>query len=270
MDERTTSVDDSDDGKNRRTAEIRSDIEDTRAEMAETIDAIQDKLRPSHIVADATDRIKAAATARVRGVAETAGEAANEMMERTRDTAGGLMERIQQNPYPAMLIGAGLIWWMRSERSTDRDREMRRWDDRGRWAAYESEQSSYADGDDRTGQRTRAVGAKAREYADDAREYVDETSQHLRQTGRRLQNQMQRTMTQNPLLVGAGALLVGLAFGMAVPETEVENEWMGEARDQVVEKAQQMAGDAATRVEQTASEVADAASQIAKSVTGTS
>jgi hypothetical protein len=43
--------------------EIRSRIEQTRAEMTETIDAIQDRLSPSRIVSSATERVKDATTA---------------------------------------------------------------------------------------------------------------------------------------------------------------------------------------------------------------
>jgi len=67
----------------------------------------------------------------------------------------------------------------------------------------------------------------------------------------------------NPLLVGAGALMLGAAFGMAVPETDTENELMGEARDNVVGRARDMARDAANQVQDAASTVADAAAKVA-------
>jgi hypothetical protein len=70
---------------------------------------------------------------------------------------------------------------------------------------------------------------------------------------------------ENPLLVGAGALMIGAAFGFAVPETETENEWMGETRDNIVERARETARDAAGQVQDAASSVADAA----KKLTGT-
>ena len=67
---------------------------------------------------------------------------------------------------------------------------------------------------------------------------------------------------ENPLLVGAGALMLGAAFGMAVPETDVENEWMGEARDTIVERARDTAREAANQVQQAAGSVADAAGKL--------
>ena len=44
---------------------------------------------------------------------------------------------------------------------------------------------------------------------------------------------------ENPLTVGALTLGLGAAVGLAVPQTSRENEVMGEARDTVVEKAQE-------------------------------
>jgi hypothetical protein len=70
-------------------------------------------------------------------------------------------------------------------------------------------------------------------------------------------------MQDNPLLVGAGALVLGAAFGLAIPETERENELMGEARDSMVERAQDMARNAASQVQNVAGDaVADVASRV--------
>ena len=59
---------------------------------------------------------------------------------------------------------------------------------------------------------------------------------------------------ENPLAVGAVALAVGAAVGFAIPLTKKENEYMGELRDNVVEKAQTTAQDAIGSVKQVASD----------------
>ena len=58
-----------------------------------------------------------------------------------------------------------------------------------------------------------------------------------------------------PLAVGAAALLIGASLGMAVPETERENEWMGEAREGALQRAQDAASEAVGRVKDAATEV---------------
>lgn len=62
-------------------------------------------------------------------------------------------------------------------------------------------------------------------------------------TARKAQNQMQRMLRENPLMIGAAAIVVGAAVGMALPETERENELMGEVRDSVVKGVQEKVRD---------------------------
>lgn len=52
------------------TAELKTQIESTRAQMSQTIDAIQDRLRPKRVLANAKDSIKEAAINRVTAVRE--------------------------------------------------------------------------------------------------------------------------------------------------------------------------------------------------------
>jgi ElaB/YqjD/DUF883 family membrane-anchored ribosome-binding protein len=106
------------------------------------------------------------------------------------------------------------------------------------------------------------VGDSATEVASRAKDYAGDTADAVRRTGRRAQNQFQRMLQQNPLLVGAGALAIGAAVGLAVPETDRENEWMADARDTVLNKAQ----DAARTVVQDA--VGGAVSSATSAITG--
>ena len=124
---------DSDKDSNRRTQEIRAEIEHTREEMSETIEAIQERLQPGNIVADATERVRAAATEKVRNMADSASETARNAMDRTREMTGDFAEIGRQNAIPAAMIGAGVAWLIidrfregQSHRSWDRS-EPRPW-----------------------------------------------------------------------------------------------------------------------------------------------
>jgi hypothetical protein len=101
------------------------------------------------------------------------------------------------------------------------------------------------------------------ERASGVGDYVDTARSTARRTSRRAQTTFNRVLRENPLALGAAATLVGAAIGMTVPETEVENEWMGDARDNVVERAKEMAGNAAERVGSTAEQVKNVASRAA-------
>ena len=290
-----------------RTREIRDEIEETRVEMAETIDAIQEKLKPRNIVANATDRVKHAATERVREMADTASQTAQQAMDYTRDAASGMTDRVRQNPLPLALIGIGTAWLLARNSSRGGGSRMRRderdygreygggwtgneelYTERGEsglaarlrnnpipatlacvglsWLAFSSSQPrgweyssprrDYAPGE---GQ---GLSESANQIASRTREYASDATESMRRMVRRRQNQLQHMIQDNPLLVGAGALLLGAAFGMAVPETETENELMGQARDNVVGRARDMARDAASQVQDAASSVADAAAKV--------
>jgi ElaB/YqjD/DUF883 family membrane-anchored ribosome-binding protein len=283
-----------------RTSQIRSEIEETRVEMSETIDAIQNKLTPRNIVANATDRVKAAATERVRDMADTASQTAQQAMDFTRDAASGVTDRVRENPLPLALIGLGAAWLLARQNATPRrgsygmrrgereyEREYGTEPVRGEalygverehglmarirqnpipaalagvgigWLALSSESGrrEYTTAWDEPPDEGR--------WAERTREYVSDKSASMRRMAQRRQSQLQHMVQDNPLLVGCGAMMLGVAFGMAVPETDTENQLMGEARDSVVGRARDMARDAASQVQDAAGSVADAAGRIA-------
>lgn len=273
-----------------RTRELQAEIADTREDMAETIDAIQDRLRPANLVSGATEQVKTAATQKIRNVAESAGDTAQNLMHQTRRGAADVVEGARRNPMPALMIGAGVAWLL-MDRSKDNDRtyahyNARRepsWRSGGTQARYGYGQSSvYGAGYDRStgGYATNHVAAGTGvdltepQYADVDDRYMNDTPEYgsnrawgssasdmgsqaretLSRTSRNAQNGLQRLLRDNPLLVGAAAVLVGAAVGAALPETERENQLMGEARDSVMTQAQDMARDAASTVQEVASD----------------
>jgi len=80
----------------------------------------------------------------------------------------------------------------------------------------------------------------------------------------RAADSFQRTLTENPLAVGIGALVIGAAVGMILPETRAENRWMGETRDQMVETAKQKAQEVGQKVQSVATETVQAAKETVK------
>jgi hypothetical protein len=66
-----------------------------------------------------------------------------------------------------------------------------------------------------------------------------------RERARRVANQARwrwdTMLHDNPMALGIAALAAGAVVGAALPRTEVENEYMGETRDNLVESARTMA-----------------------------
>ncbi len=88
-------------------------------------------------------------------------------------------------------------------------------------------------------------------------------AQYMAQRG---QGQFQRMLLDNPLAVGAAAVVAGAALGLLVPETEQENKIMGEARDNLMYKAKEVAGDTMDKAKNVASDVQDTVKQAAGDV----
>ena len=255
---RTNKADDLDPETARRTREIEGDIEHTRAELSETIDALQEKLRPSNLVSDATDRVKTATTEKVRDMADTAGDTMQEMWADTR-----------KNPLPALLIGAGVAWMLYDRSSNDSgysSKKRREYSSRRYARAYEPYDRGSYDRVDTAGAEDR--WNEARSQAHEVGSWAREAGGEARNRARRAQNGMQRMLRQNPLLVGAAAMLVGAAVGASLPETERENELMGEARDSMIDRAQNAAENAVSAVKEATNDVVgDTVSKVADRVT---
>lgn len=271
-----------DEDTDRRTREIRAEIEQTRDNMSETIDAIQEKLRPGNIVSEATDRVKSATTERVRNMVGSASESAQGAMEQTRHYAGEMMHGARQNAIPIAMIGAGLAWLLVERfRENDREYEYRGFRDyRGPYgrqyeqydeasgeyyrrgaSASESEPGYRTDWEQQ--QRARALTGGVYKPRSRVGETAAQARERAMRATRRGRSRLQHMINDNPLLVGAGAMMLGAALGMALPETEKENEWMGETKENVVDRAQDMARSAASRAQ---GAVGDVAGEVASRV----
>jgi ElaB/YqjD/DUF883 family membrane-anchored ribosome-binding protein len=270
-----------------RARELRVEIAETRGEMSETIEAIQERLTPSNIVANAKESVRNVTTEKVKQMANTAENAADRVMHNS------FMDTVRENPIPAAMIGLGAAWLLMKGRSDsqndyyyddagyrtayDRMGTRGRYDWRTRTGGagvprYSSMDTEHYTADDSGGgvaDTASNAASSARDMASNAAsrasEYMDDAGYAVRRTTRRAQSSFDRVLRENPLALGAAATLIGAAIGMTIPATEAENEWMGEARDNVVERARGMASEAAERVQNAAEQVKDVAGKAVQS-----
>ena len=226
-----------------RTREIRAEIEQTREDLSETVNAIQDRLQPSTLASNAVDSVKDAARERFHDIANTE-----------------TVQYVRANPMPTAMIGVGLagLAWLAFGRETH-DTRWRDGDGRRDWrvrSGYEFERDRQLPGD----QMDYEVSARPRgAVREESRHLVQQT----RQTARRAQSTLRRTWDENPFLIGAAAAVVGALVAAAVPATESENRLMGESRDTLVEGVQQAVKDKVQAVENAAT---NAVSQVQQAV----
>ena len=277
--------DDLDAESKQRARELESEIAHTRAEMSETIEAIQERLRPSNLVSDATEKVKTATTEKVKSMADTASETAQDMMRGTRERAYDVVEGAKQNPIPALMIGAGVAWLLMSRnKNSGYNRGYNGGYRTSEWSQYSPRsERSYASGEDyyrsteadysdvdynrQTGTQRYGYGyGRESGWTGGAASTMQDARDSARQTVRRTQNQLQRMLRDNPLLVGAAAVLAGAAIGASLPETDRENQLMGETRDSMIDRAQEAARDAVDTVKEVASDPAAVVGKVAEAV----
>jgi len=117
---------------------IKEDIERTRANMSGTIDEIQERLNPNHLVQQAKDSVREATANKVnqvKGALNTAGQAAGQAAKRAvgqaQTTGTRAVTTARQNPVPAALVASGIAWLVSRSLASRRDRESHRWSRRG-------------------------------------------------------------------------------------------------------------------------------------------
>jgi len=249
-------------GADRNSDQIRSDIDRTRADMDETFNALESKLTPGQIAEEAWGLFKGGSSA----------------------GASKILAIVKEHPLPAAVIGLGVGWLLvessrhsESDSSSGGSRYDRGYDgydyDSGDAWKRESQGALAAAKD-----KVKDVAGSAKEAVSNAADTVGEKAEHLKDQAldlghqaqdkalklkRKAKSQVRRvrtgfweTMESNPLLVGAATLALGIVAGLAIPSTDVEDEWMGETRDQFVDQAKEFGQEALDKGKEVAGTVA--------------
>ncbi len=251
--------------------QIEAEIDQTRAEMTETIDAIGQKLAPANIAQQARDKT----VGRVEEMVSNAGY-------RAQEAGSGILDTVRQNPVPAAMAGIGIGWLILGRQRTSTSAA---YSDTGEWSAGTTYDPGYgrpggttgtgmSEAQERAGEVASRAQARATEIrsqaqmrasevADEAQVRASEIAGRAQQTAgqlaeqarwqaERAKSEFDRLMQENPLALGVAAAAVGVVAGLAVPATQREHELLGETRDRVLDKAQQAAESAMDRVDSSA------------------
>ncbi|MEA2600304.1 MAG: hypothetical protein QOF89_1296 [Acidobacteriota bacterium] len=275
----------------RNSDQIRSDIDRTRADMDETFSALESKLTPGQILEEAWGLFKggssAGATKLLRVVREHPLPAAVIglgvgwlLVERSRGLDSESADYGNGGSYGGSSYGRSS--YARSRYGSSSYSEFDSGED---WEDSESSGKLAAARD-----KVKDVASSAKDAVSGAADTVGEKASHLKdqaldlghkaqdkalnlghraqdqavQLKRKAKTQVRRartgfwqTMEENPLLVGAATLALGVVAGLAIPSTDVEDEWMGETRDQLVDQAKELGQEALDKGKQVADTVVD-------------
>jgi hypothetical protein len=288
-------------------AVTRDQIEQTRAEMSETIDAIQERLDPQLLVDQAKDAARDAALEKVQdlksnvrqatvGKVEDAVSSVSEKVQgivgvtsdRTGDASDtaartmngskqaghSLLDTVKQHPVPAAMAGIGLGWLFYSTRQDNKPQQDVYYQPTYTPQAYDqrADQNQRSDGTASSARLASKVQDSAGQLAGQASDRVaqaaNSTSQSVSQIGTKASSTARRSadslgdlVQRNPLAVGAVTVGLGMLAGLAVPETEQENQMLGPAHDAVMERAGQMAQEKSRQAQNAAREAVHTAKQ---------
>ena len=286
--------------------QIRENIEETRAEMSETINAIQEKLSFSNI----SEQVKAEVS---DYVGETIQTAKDNVFETFVEKGGMIMNYLdkginelgdaqivksaKRNPLAIGLIGLGLGLLYFSGGKSKKASKYRYDENYERNFSSRNEKSTFTSAQNRvsdaassvSGAVSSAAGAVSdtvgnaagavSETVSGAAGAVSETVGNAANTAYKqagnlgskagdlagtAQDQYEYYMEENPLAIGAVALALGAAVGLALPSTRIENEYMGKTRNNLLQKAEETARDAVGKVQQVAGQVGESVKKEAK------
>jgi len=231
---------------------LESDIAATRDEMTDTVQTIGERLDPANVIQDAKETVREATLGRVEHMTSNA-------METATDAGSGIIDTMRRNPIPTAMAAIGIGWLL-----------MNRSDGRGSYRSGAGWDDSWRDGErygyagypsggrdrrmtDRAGETIDQVGRKAGQVADDVRSTVGSTVGQLPDqvgsTAREVGWNAERLVQENPLALGAAAIAVGAAIGMALPETDVERNMLGGPAGSAIDKVQEAASDAVEQLQ---------------------
>ena len=221
--------------------EIRADIEETREEMGGTLQELGDRLEPGHLVQQAKDNVRDATIGRVE--------------ETAKGVSDVVLETIKNNPLPAAMAGAGLalLWMNRSDGHDGYRSSSHRTDGHGARAGY------LGDAGQGIGQKVGDVAGSVGDTVGGAVGSVKETAggafgtvaQGATETVGEVGWRLDRFMQASPLAVGAIAVGAGVLAGTILPETQGEQQLLGDASRQVADTVRQTVDDVATKAEET-------------------
>lgn len=282
------------------TEHIKAQIEETRNQMGETIDAIQERLSFSNISDQVSEHVNNAIESAKDTVYDaTVGKAVYFMKNMGNQISESKVGRTaMDNPFPLLLIGlgAGLLAY-NSYRGGNRTR----WDDRRRrnlgahyaentqdmrladrgTSAVKAAQdtiggvagsvtasagSAYEGVSGAVGGAYNAAGELTHKAYDSATEITHRAYEKFGEVGSVAQEKYEHYMEEKPLAMGAVALALGAAVGFAIPSTRYEGELMGETRDNLIHKAQETANEFVGKAKQVAGEAGRTINQEVRSM----
>jgi len=217
---------------------LEREINQTRNEMNQTLDALERKLSPGQLL----------------------DQCLNVFGKHGGDLAQNFGNSVKQNPVPVALTAIGIMWMMFS---SGRSPSVNMYGDSSTPDSSDTSNTSITSGaTDKlkgTAETIRATATAAQKKLMSSKDTViDAVSGVSNKAASGAQAQVRRArdgfssfLEDQPLMVGALGIALGAAIGAALPPTEQEDRLLGGVRDQTVSKVKEITRDTYDQVRET-------------------
>ena len=264
------------------TKRLHSEIQETRENMGDTIDEIQERLSFANLSEQVSDKVNDVIESAKDTVYDaTLGKAVN-FMKQARD---GVMETsagrtIAANPIPFALIGiGGALLAYSTYNSKNRRRSLAGFrtqeytttgEPAGRSVGVlsgaadtvsEKAATAYDALSEKAGGAYESAANVANKAYSGAADGVNRAYEKVGEFGTAARESYDHYIEEKPLAVAVAAMAMGAAVGLAIPSTRYEGRLMGEARENLLSKAEGTASEFVDKAKQVASDATHAVSR---------
>lgn len=210
-------------------SQLEREVDERRAHMGETLNALEEKLSPNHLIEQVLDYSR-----------KNGGEFSR-----------NLVNTVKNNPVPTLLTAVGLAWLMSGQNkstsayqnqnltSTSRDTAATRY-------GTDTTTSHSTSGPSSSGHSSIAQSAshsaanlkhRAADMTSHLRDQAQQSSESLRHQSQRARAGFSQLLEEQPLAIGAIGIAIGALLGGSLPSTQTEDRLMGSSRDKLADKA---------------------------------
>jgi ElaB/YqjD/DUF883 family membrane-anchored ribosome-binding protein len=228
--------------RQRTPAEIEAEILRARADMDATLTEIESRLTAGALFDQSVDYLRHSGA---------------------HEFVSNLGASVKQNPLSIVLVGVGLSWLMLSGRNPARGigaaSDEERYGVESAGDALDRVSAAAGSARERAAKTTQTAAEKLTDAASTVRDRARRAIEDGRRQARRARRGYEHLLREQPFTLGAIGLAVGAVIAAALPRTRQEDEWMGEARDRLAEKAGEAAAEELEHTRRMATPAGDAA-----------
>lgn len=200
-------------------SQLEREVDERRAHMGETLNALEEKLSPNHLIEQVLDYSR-----------KNGGEFSR-----------NLVNTVKNNPIPTLLTAVGLAWLIAGQNKSSSGHQSHAMtsttSDTARMRYGSDTTTSHSSMGQSASHSAANLKHRAANMTSHLRDQAQHTSESLRHQSQRAQAGFSQLLEEQPLAMGALGIAIGALLGGSLPSTQTEDRLMGSSRDTLADKA---------------------------------